>query len=100
MKELTANKAKKLWLFSALFAALALSIPLALSFTGIFEWSPFDFLIAGVLLIGLAIIINLVINYTKKPTLRWLFLLITFLLFILLWIELAVGLFGSPLSGS
>ncbi len=100
MKELAANKAKKLWLFSALVVALALLIALALSIAGILLWSPFDFVLAGVLLIGLAITMNLILNYTKKSTMRWLFLIVAILLFILLWMELAVDLFGSSLSGS
>jgi len=64
------------------------------------NWSPSDFGIAAILLFGTAFFINLVIR-SKKPLLTK--LIICFLILLLLalvWIELAVGIFGTPFAGS
>jgi hypothetical protein len=64
------------------------------------NWSPFDFAIAAVLLFGTAFFINLVIK-SKKPLLTKLMIcLIILLLLALVWTELAVGIFGTLFAGS
>jgi hypothetical protein len=64
------------------------------------NWSPFDFIIAAVLLFGTAFFINLVIK-SKKTLVSKLIVCFTILLVLaLVWIELAVGIFGSPFAGS
>lgn len=64
------------------------------------NWSPFDFIIASVLLFGTAFFINLVI-ISKKTLVSKLVVCFTILLVLaLVWIELAVGIFGSPFAGS
>lgn len=64
------------------------------------NWSPFDFAMAAVLLFGTAFFINLVIK-SKKPLLTKLMIcFIILLLLALVWIELAVGIFGTPFAGN
>ncbi|WP_263601556.1 hypothetical protein [Chryseobacterium sp. PET-29] len=64
------------------------------------SWSPSDFVVAAVLLFGTAFFVNLVIR-SKKPLLTKLMIcFIILLLMALVWIELAVGIFGTPFAGS
>ena len=64
------------------------------------NWSIFDFLVMGVLLFSFGISINLVLNNTKNSKIRITFFTILILIFSLIWIELAVGIFESPFAGS
>ena len=64
------------------------------------NWSIFDFLVMGVLLFSFGISINLVLNNTKNSKIRITFFIILILIFSLIWIELAVGIFESPFAGS
>ena len=64
------------------------------------NWSQFDFIIMGSLLIFLSIGINFVSNRTKNLKNRVLYIGILVIIFMLIWAELAVGLFGTPFAGS
>jgi len=64
------------------------------------NWSPFDFIIMGSLLIFLSIGINFVNNRLKNLKNRVLYIGILVLIFMLIWVELAVGVFGTPFAGS
>ena len=54
----------------------------------------------GSLLILLGFGINLVIGRVKNLKYRALYIGILVLIFMLIWAELAVGIFGTPLAGS
>jgi hypothetical protein len=85
-------------IFYPLFLLL---IPLiGMIFTDEINWSLFDFIIMGFLLIGLGMGIHLVSTRTKNLKVRIFYILIVFLLFLLIWAELAVGIFGTPFAGS
>jgi hypothetical protein len=73
---------------------------IAMQFTEEVKWTPFDFLVAGGLLSGFGLLIELVLRYVERTNFRIiiLFAILTFL--ILIWLELAVGIFGSPIAGS
>ncbi len=80
--------------------ALLLLIPIiAMQFTDEVNWTLFDFLVAGALLFGTGLMIELVIRKTKKIKYRIVFLVALLIVFLLIWAELGVGIFGSPLSG-
>ena len=80
---------------------LRLLIPLiGMAITDEINWSPFDFIIMGSLLIVLSIGINFVSNQTKNFKNRVLYIGILVLIFMLIWVELAVGVFGTPFGGS
>ena len=64
------------------------------------NWSPFDFITMGSLLIFLSIGINFVSNRVKNLKIRVLYIGILVLIFMLIWAELAVGVFGTPFAGS
>ena len=78
-----------------------LLIPLiGMAITDAINWSAFDFIIMGSLLIALSIGINLVSTRVKNLKNRFLYIGILVLIFMLIWAELAVGVFGTPLAGS
>lgn len=64
------------------------------------NWSVSDFLIAGTLLFTTAFLINLVRSKIKKQSQKVLVCIFILLALALIWVELAVGIFGSPFSGS
>jgi hypothetical protein len=80
---------------------LLLLIPLtAMQFSSEVNWSIFDFVIMGVLLLALGFSIRFIRN--KKRVLKYPLLMIiaVVVLFFIIWAELAVGIFGSPIAGS
>ncbi|MDR6461183.1 hypothetical protein J2786_004336 [Chryseobacterium vietnamense] len=64
------------------------------------NWSVSDFLIAGALLFTTAFLINLVRSRIKKQSQKVLISFFILAVLALIWIELAVGIFGSPFAGS
>jgi hypothetical protein len=85
-------------IFYPLFLLL---IPLiGMIFTDEINWSFFDFIVMGFLLLVLGMGIYLVSTRTKSLKVRMLYILIMCLLFLLIWAELAVGIFGTPFAGS
>lgn len=83
------------------FAALLLSIPfVGMQFTKEINWTGIDFLIAGILLFGTAFSVNLVLKMEKRNVRRMFYIVLVLLALFLIWAELAVGIFGSPIAGS
>lgn len=64
------------------------------------NWSLFDFLVMGILLLLLGIGVNRVSQKGKNKKLRIITILIIVIVFLILWAELAVGVFDSPFAGS
>ena len=84
-----------------LYPLLLLVIPLiGMCITEEINWSPFDFIIMGVLILSVSIGINFTLNKTKNLKNRIIYIVILGLLFLLIWAELAVGIFGSPFAGN
>ena len=80
---------------------LLLLIPfIAMQFSNEVNWSVMDVVVAGVLLCGTGLAIEFVLRKVKTRKNRILICGIIILLLLLLWIELAVGLFGSPIAGN
>lgn len=81
--------------------AILLLIPfIAMQFTEEVNWTVFDFLIAGVLLLGTGLMCEFVLRKASKTTYRIFICLAILLVFLLIWSELAVGIFGTPFGGS
>ena len=84
-----------------LYPLFLLLIPLiGMTITDEINWSPFDFIIMGSLLFLLSIGINFMSNRTNNVKNRLLYIGILVIIFMLIWAELAVGLFGTPFAGS
>lgn len=85
-----------------LAAELVLLVPLlamVFSWDG-WDWKPLDFVLAGVLLAGIGIGAHLIINGIKQGSKQLILGVVLAVLMILTWIELAVGIFGTPFAGS
>lgn len=84
-----------------LAVALLLLIPfIAMQFSAGVNWSTFDFVVAGVLLLGTGLLCELALRIVKKTQHRIILLGVILLALFLVWVELAVGLFGTPFAGS
>lgn len=78
-----------------------LMIPLiAMRFTDEVNWTLSDFIIMGVLLLSTGVICELVIRSVKNSTYRIALCIVVLIMLFLIWAELAVGVFGTPFSGS
>jgi hypothetical protein len=87
--------------FILLIVISLLLIPLiAMQFTDEVNWTPLDFAFAGILLLATGLIFDLVIRKVKNIKYRIAILIILLLGLFLIWAELAVGVFGTPFSGS
>ena len=80
---------------------LLLSIPLiAMQLTDEVNWSFFDFLIMGIMLSITGLAPGIIIKKIKYHKYRNIFIAIIIMIFVLIWAELGVGLFGTPFAGS
>ena len=64
------------------------------------NWSFFDFIIMGILILSFSFGIKQVLKTIKNTKYRILIIGLILILFLLTWAELAVGIFDSPLAGS
>ena len=95
------NSSKQRVAIIFIVTALILSIPLiAMQFTSEVNWDFKDFIAAAVLLLSAGLAIEVVIRNVKTNTLRTVLFLIILLALFLIWAEMAVGIFGSPIAGS
>jgi Kef-type K+ transport system membrane component KefB len=84
-----------------LTVAFLLFIPLiAMQFTDEVNWTLSDFVVAGVLLLGTGLICELVMRKVNKTNHRIILCAVILAALVLIWVELAVGLFGTPFAGS
>jgi hypothetical protein len=84
-----------------LLVAILLLIPLvAMQFTDDVNWSLFDFIAAGVLLLGTGLVFEIVMSKVPKRSHRIVICLVLLMLLVLVWAELAIGVFGTAIAGS
>ena len=96
---LISNKVMNKKIFSRILfvVLLLLCIPFfAMQLNSSVHLSLGDFILMGLLLMGLGISIKLILN--RKKSLLYIWILI--ILFLLIWTELAVGIFNTPFAGS
>lgn len=81
--------------------SVLLLIPLiAMQFSSEVNWSGFDFLVMGILLTGTGLLFELFLRIFTTTRSRIVVCSFLVVAFILLWIELAVGVFNSPIAGN
>lgn len=81
--------------------AFLLCIPLiAMQFTNEVKWSLSDFVVAGILLLGTGLTCEFVLRVVKDRTRRIALVGVVLVILLLTWIELAVGVFGTPFAGN
>jgi hypothetical protein len=84
---------------SAIVTVLILLVPfVAMFFTEDVDWNIADFIIMGTLIFITGLGINWAIN--TKNRYRYIIAGVILFGFLLLWAELAVGVFNSPIAGS
>lgn len=80
--------------------ALLLIPFIAMQFTEDVKWSLFDFIVMGILLLSAGLTFELILRKVKNTKQRIVFGIVLFIVFFLVWAELAVGIFGSPFAGN
>lgn len=79
---------------------ILLLIPfIAMQFTDEVVWTGLDFAVMGILLLSTGLMWDLVMRKVKKIEYRIVLFIAILGAFVLIWAELAVGIFGTPLSG-
>lgn len=72
----------------------------AMQLTDAVNWGPVDFVVMGVLLLFTGTTIELVMRAVAGPVPRIIGVAVVLAAFLLIWAELAVGIFGTPFAGS
>lgn len=79
---------------------LTVAVLLLIPLIGRAPWSVFDFVVAGILLLGTGLVFELVMRTVKRTKHRIAACAVILASFLLVWVEIAVGIFGTPFAGS
>jgi len=91
---------KPLLYWPAIATVVLLAVPLIGGFiSDQVNWTVADFLIGGALIFVVSSVEMLLWRSLPRKG-RWPVMLFLMLLFVILWAEMAVGIFGSPMAGS
>ena len=93
-------KIKRLIIIVSIVVVILLIPFVAMQFTNEVNWTLSDFIIGGLLLLSFGLLIELVLRKLKKSNYKVIIIISLIVVLVLIWIELAVGLFGSPFAGS
>lgn len=97
----TFNMTRKTQKISLVIVGLLLMIPLVvMQFTKEVTWTLSDFIIMGILLLFTSFSIEYCYYRFKNTSQKIAIILGILLLFLVIWAELAVGIFNSPIAGS
>lgn len=81
--------------------AVLLLIPFtAMQFSAEVNWTLFDFVVGGILLVGTGLACEFVLQKFTKTAHRIVICGVILLALLLAWAELAVGILGTPFAGS
>ncbi|NOZ47294.1 MAG: hypothetical protein GXO79_11020 [Chlorobi bacterium] len=81
--------------------AIILLIPfIAMQFTDEVSWGILDFVVMSILLLTTGFLIELVIRKVTKIKYRIALGILIIIGFLITWVELAVGIFGTPFAGN
>ncbi len=95
------NMLRNRFLRIVLITTVLLLLPLiAMQFTNEVNWGIMDFLLGGFLLFCLGVSLDTIIRKVSKSKYQIGLSIILLILFLLVWAELAVGIFGTPFSGN
>ena len=91
----------KRFLFMLSIAFGLFMVPLiARQFTQTVNWSVNDFIVMGILLLSTSLFCELVVRNIQKIYFRIILVIAVLLLILLIWVELAVGVIGTPFAGN
>lgn len=93
-------KINRLLIIVLIVGALLLIPFIAMQFSTEVVWTASDFVIMGILLLGTGLLIDLVLRKVSSTPKQIIICGIVLAVFLLIWAELAVGVFGTPFAGS
>lgn len=93
-------KNKRFLIIVTIITALLLVPFIAMQLSNEVIWSLSDFVLMGALLFGVGIAIEFILRKVSSTKNRIILSAIILLLFFVVWAELAVGIFGTPIAGS
>jgi len=64
------------------------------------NWSLFDFIVLGDLLVVAGLRIHFILEKVRNKTFRVVPIIFVLIIFLMIWAELAVGVFGSLIAGT
>jgi len=91
---------KKLIGIVAIVSIILLVPFIAMQFSHDVIWTTADFIIAGILLTATGLVLEFIIRKIRNKESRMIWYIFVTALLILTWMELAVGIFGTPFAGS
>ena len=93
-------KHKLILAYGAVILAVLIVPLIAMQFTQEVNWSISDFIVAFFLLGFFYIGIELIIRVMKNKKVKFVLIPSAIIIVILLWMELAIGIFGTPIVGN
>lgn len=93
-------KNKRLIFILSAAGALLLVPLIAMQFTNEVKWSGSDFATMGILLLGTGLACEFILRKVNSKAGRIAMCTVIIGVFLLVWAELAVGIFGTPFGGS
>ncbi|MES2514665.1 MAG: hypothetical protein V4580_11000 [Bacteroidota bacterium] len=93
-------KNKRLIIILSTIAALLFVPLIAMQFTHEVNWTASDFGIMGILLLSTGLLCELILRLVSTKRNRVILCALILVLFLLTYVEMAVGLFGTPFAGS
>lgn len=71
-----------------------------MQFTNEVYWTLFDFITAGILLFLTSFLLEAILKKVRSAKHKIVFIVLLIAFLLIVWAELAVGLFGKPYAGS
>jgi hypothetical protein len=93
-------KKSRLFILLTTVAVLLLIPLIAMQFTNEVNWNMSDFIVAALLLLGAVFTYELISRKVTGSKNRTILSVALLIIFLLIWAELAVGIFGTPLAGN
>lgn len=100
MKLTSIRTTRRFWLLLIAPSILLLIPAIAMLFTKEVNWSLLDFIVAAVILYGAALGVEWICRKVQLQKKRILWIGLLLVLLVLVWLELAVGIFHSFLAGN
>ncbi len=93
-------KYKRILVILGTVVAILLVPLIAMQFTDQVNWTLTDFVIGGGLLLGAGLMLEGILRKFEHSKYKALIVAALVIAFLLIWAELAVGIFGTPFAGS
>lgn len=93
-------KNRRLLMIMLVVVLLILTPFLAMQFTDEVAWSTMDFVVAGILLFGTGLLLEIILKNIRKTSYKVSLIIALLIVLLLIWVELAVGIVGTPFGGA